>query len=103
MERRPAATIGAAVGIAAEFGEGTPSQGMAGQHTNPNVAALRKLEASVHRDLLERDVSVRPPHDMQANPTLADLGLTCWRLSLLRTWLRWRRLAFAAAALLCVL
>src|SRR6185436_11565759 len=99
MERRPAATIGAAVGIAAEFGEGTPSQGMAGQHTNPDVAALRKLEASVQFDLLERADSTRPPSHLQAHPTLADLGLTCWRLSILRTWLRWRRTAFAAAVL----
>jgi hypothetical protein len=99
MERRLAATIGAAVGIAAEFGEGTPSQGMAGQHTNPNVAALRRLEASVHRDLLERDVSVRPPHHSQTHPTLADLGLTCWRLSLLRTWVRWRRMVLTATVL----
>ncbi len=35
--------------------EGTPSRGMAAdQHTIPDIAALRKLEASVHLDLLEQ-------------------------------------------------
>jgi hypothetical protein len=75
---------------------------MADHHTNPNLAALRKLEASVELDLMEREFS--PRHRRQYDhPTPAELGLTSWRLSLLRTWLRWRRLTIAAAAVACVL
>ena len=68
---------------------------MADQHTNPNIAALRKLEASVQMDLLERDASARAVHRLHkiaASP--AELGLTSWRLTALRYWVRWRRWAY---------
>lgn len=75
----------------------------AGHHTNPDVAALRKLEASIQCDLWERESAARQPHDHDSCPTPHELGLTCWRIRALRIWLRWRRPAYAAAALAAVL
>src|SRR5262245_7501414 len=40
---------------------GTTSRGMADQHTRPNVAALRKLEASLQHDLRQREAQMRAP------------------------------------------
>ena len=80
--------------------EGTPGRGMtAGQESHPSVAALRKLEATVELDLLERDMARRAMHRHDVQPTLADLGLNTWRLGVLRFWLRWRRLALVVAVL----
>jgi hypothetical protein len=90
----------AAAGSAAETtaDEGTPSRGMAAdQHTNPDIAALRKLEASVQLDLMQQATSARGECWQHADLTPAQLGLTCWRLSLMRFWTRWRRLGIAAA------
>ena len=84
----------AAAGSAAETtaDEGTPSRGMAAdQQTNPDIAALRKLEASVQLDLSQQAASARGECWQHADLTPAQLGLTCWRLSAMRFWTRWRR------------
>jgi hypothetical protein len=65
----------------------------ADQHTNPDIAALRKLEASVHVDLLEQAAVARGERWQHADLTPAQLGLTCWRLTALRFWSRWRRVS----------
>src|SRR5687767_7473913 len=78
---------------------------MADQGTSPSIAALRKLEASVQRDLLEQDLFARHgkrQNQHQHHPTPAELGLTCWRLTALRTWLRWRRTALVMASVASV-
>jgi hypothetical protein len=64
-------------------------------HTNPDIAALRKLEASVQMDLLERAASARAVA-CYAAVTPADLGLDSWQLRALRFWLRWRRWVYGA-------
>jgi hypothetical protein len=77
----------------------------ADQHTNPDIAALRKLEASVHVDLLEQAAVARGERWQHADLTPAQLGLTCWRLTALRFWSRWRRVSIglgAAAGLVVV-
>jgi Protein of unknown function len=72
---------------------------MAGQHTSRDIAALRKLEASIQLDLLERSACAHAPIP-RANlgPTPEELGLTGWRMTALRLWHRWRRWTVAAAA-----
>jgi hypothetical protein len=82
----------------------------ADQHTKPDITALRKLEASIQLDMLEqasssalpsRSPSPPPPRGdrwQHAELTPAQLGLTCWRLSLLRFWARWRRVTIAFAS-----
>ncbi len=69
----------------------------ADQQTNPDIAALRKLEASVQLDLPQQAASARGECWQHADLTPAQLGLTCWRLSALRFWTRWRRVGIAAA------
>jgi Protein of unknown function len=72
---------------------------MAADHnTNPNIAALRKLEASVHHDLMQQAAITRGERWQHADLTPEQLGLTCWRLSLMRFWARWRRLSIWAAS-----
>jgi hypothetical protein len=66
---------------------------VADQHTSPDIAALRKLEASVHTDLLEQAAVARGERWQHADLTPAQLGLTSWRLSLWRFCARWRRLS----------
>jgi hypothetical protein len=66
---------------------------VADQHTNPDIAALRKLEASVHLDLQEQDAVVRGERWQHADLTPAQLGLTSWQLAAWRLWARWRRLS----------
>ena len=71
----------------------------ADQHTKPDITALRKLEASIQLDMMQQAAS--PPRGerwQHAELTPAQLGLTCWRLSLLRFWARWRRVSIAFAA-----
>lgn len=83
--------------------EGTPGRGMADQHTSPNLAALRKLEASIQRDMLEREALARGHvHRPDPLPTPEELGLTCWRMRAIRLWYRWRRWTMATAVLGCV-
>src|SRR6266478_2433932 len=77
---------------------------MAGQHTHPSLSALRKLEASVHMDLLERAASARDkaPDLAPAVPGRSArqlLGPDYWRVRLLSWWLRLRRVAYVAGAL----
>jgi hypothetical protein len=82
---------------------------MADQQTSPSLAALRKLEASLQLDLLEREANAHgrrarpavPPrvNDNPALPTVAELGLTCWRLTALRFCARWRRCAIGFGAM----
>ena len=71
----------------------------ADQHTIPDIAALRKLEASVHHDLQEQAAHVRGDRWQHTDLTPEQLGLTCWRLSLMRFWARWRRLSIWAASI----
>ena len=69
----------------------------ADHHTKPDITALRKLEASIQLDLLERAAS-SPPRGQRwqhAELTPAQLGLTSWHLSALRFWTRWRRVSIA--------
>ncbi len=76
---------------------------MADQHTSPNLAALRKLEASIQRDMLEREALARGHvHRPDPLPTPEELGLTCWRMRAIRLWYRWRRWTMATAVLGCV-
>ncbi len=71
----------------------------ADQHTNRDIVALRKLAASVDSDLRQEAATMRGERWQHANLTPAQLGLVSWRLSLLRFWLRWRRLSLAAGTL----
>src|SRR5947209_6060019 len=81
---------------------------MADQHTHPSLSALRKLEASVHLDLLERAVSARDgsgrnilARDRAPVPCPSArqlLGPHYWRVHLLGWWLRLRRVAYVAGA-----
>jgi hypothetical protein len=91
----------AAAGSAADTAvEGTPSRGMAADHhTKPDITALRKLEASIHLDLMQQAASARSERRQHAELTPAQLGLTSWRLSALRFWVRWRRASIAAGTL----
>jgi hypothetical protein len=68
----------------------------ADQHTNPDIAALRKLEASVRVDLLDQAAALRGERWRYAEVTPAQLGLCSWRLSALRFWARWRRVSIVA-------
>jgi hypothetical protein len=71
----------------------------ADHHTNPDIAALRKLEASVHYDLIEQQAAAaRGERWQHADLTPAQLGLTCWRLSAMRFWARWRRASIWAGS-----
>jgi hypothetical protein len=71
----------------------------ADQHTKPDITALRKLEASIQLDMLEQSTSPsRGERWQHAELTPAQLGLTCWRLSLMRFWARWRRVSIAFAS-----
>src|SRR5215470_11358922 len=55
------ATGGRRLFVAGRRVEGDHQSGMADQHTRPNMAALRKLEASLQQDLRERDTIPRAP------------------------------------------
>jgi Protein of unknown function len=71
----------------------------ADQHTNPEIAALRKLVASFDADMRQPPAmdgrGDRRPH---VDPTPAQLGLRTRRFSFSRLWLRWRRLAYVTGA-----
>lgn len=68
---------------------------MADQQTRPNMAALRKLEASLQLDLLQRDAMARLP--ARYTRCARDLlGSYYWRVHLLR---RLRNLTYVAGAL----
>jgi len=73
---------------------------MADQHTHPSLSALRKLEASVHLDLLERAAFAREQApDAPRYSVRQLLGQDYWRVHLLGWWLRLRRLSYVAGAL----
>ena len=74
----------------------------ADQHTIPDITALRKLEASVHLDMQQQAASVRGERWHHADLTPEQLGLTCWRLSLMRFWARWRRLSIWAGSVAAI-
>jgi hypothetical protein len=71
---------------------------VADQDTNPDIASLRKLEASVQLDLREQAAVARGERWQHADLTPEQLGLTSWRLSALRLWARWKRLSIVAGA-----
>ena len=81
----------------------------ADQHTRPDInkpdiTALRKLEASIELDLLEQSVSrPRGQRRRHAQLTPAQLGLTSWRLTALRLWVRWRRICITAVTTAAVM
>ncbi|MGH6770363.1 MAG: hypothetical protein ACRECO_15225 [Xanthobacteraceae bacterium] len=73
---------------------------MADQNKSPNITQLRKLEASIQLDLLERGASALGGGTRgRTTPTPAELGLDCWRLTFHRLWARWRRLTYIAATM----
>jgi len=80
---------------------------MADQHTNPSIAALRKLEKCLHLDQLERDARSRGdqreharPHDRERDVTaVLRLSPTYWRVQLSEWWLRLRKMTYVAGAL----
>src|SRR6266568_817727 len=80
---------------------------MADQHTNPSIAALRKLEKCLHLDQLERDARSRGdqreharPHDRERDvSSVLRLGPTYWRVQLWEWWLRLRKMTYVAGAL----
>ncbi len=71
---------------------------MADQHTNPTIAALRKLEASLHGHMQDGDTwapgrgHAPASWRLRLSPTYWRLGLWCW-------WLRLRKVTYVAAAL----
>jgi hypothetical protein len=74
---------------------------MAADHTKPDITALRKLEASIQLDLMDQATIASPRRGERwrhAELTPAQLGLTSWRLSALRLWVRWRRILIAVGA-----
>ncbi len=91
--------------------EGTPGRGMADQNKSPDIAKLRKLEVSLHLDMLERHVSARNgallpsiqtgESDAPATPDPPfpiRLG-GVWRQYLAESWSRLRKIAYVAGAL----
>src|SRR5882757_256269 len=72
---------------------------MADQHTHPSLSALRKLEASVHLDLLERAVFARDQTaDVPECSVRQLLGQDYWRVRVFSWWLRLRRVTYVAGA-----
>src|SRR5206468_2736797 len=72
--------------------EGAPGRGMADQHTHPSIAALRKLEASLQRDLFECEhVPARPSW-------CSHFDQTQWGLYVADSWVRVRKLTYVAAS-----
>src|SRR5262245_53466421 len=72
---------------------------MADQQSRPNVAALRKLEASLQLDLLEQEAMTRASARNAAMPTARQLlGSYYWRVHLLHWWLRLRKTTDVAGA-----
>jgi Protein of unknown function len=80
---------------------------MAGRDTNPDVSALRKLEASIHQDLIERATFARlsaatavpkePPVSVRQL-----LGTDYPQLRLFYWWMRLRKLTYVAGGLAAV-
>jgi hypothetical protein len=70
---------------------------MADQHTNPTIAALRKLEASLHVHM--QDGGPCAARGARAPALWQLLSPTYWRLGLTRWWLRLRKLTYVAGAL----
>jgi hypothetical protein len=72
---------------------------MADQQTRPNVAALRKLEASLKFDLLQREAAARAANHYECpHSARALLGNDYWRVYLLHWWLRLRKMTYVAGA-----
>jgi hypothetical protein len=70
---------------------------MADQQARPNVAALRKLEASLELDLLEREAMARATVRQPESPSARDLlGNQYWRVHLLNWWRRLRMTIYLA-------
>jgi len=73
---------------------------MADHLTRPNVAALRKLEASLQFDLLEQEAMACAPRRRAPRQTARDLlGRDYWRVHLWHWWLRLRKTTYVAGAL----
>jgi hypothetical protein len=73
---------------------------MADQQSRPNVAALRKLEASLQLDLLEQEAMTHASARNASMPTARQLlGSYYWRVHLLHWWLRLRKTAYVAGSL----
>jgi hypothetical protein len=73
---------------------------MADQLTRPNVAALRKLEASLQLDLLEQEAMTRACVRDASMPTARDLlGAYYWRVHLLHWWLKLRKTTYVVGSL----
>ena len=76
---------------------------MADQHKRPDIAALRKLEASLQVHLHDRDAWRRHgDRDLQISPWRLRCGAAYWREHLFHWWLRLRKLTYVAAALAAV-
>src|SRR5262249_38646336 len=79
---------------------GTSSRGMVDQLRRPNVAALRKLEASLQFHLLEQEAMACAPVPIAPAPTARDLlGPDYRRVHLWHWWLRLRKMTYVARAL----
>src|SRR5262245_9533353 len=74
---------------------------MAGQETNPSIAALRKLEASLQLDMLQGEVGARtaPPHDSHHDALPPRLLRSGWRYHLGLCWHRLRAAVYVTGAL----
>jgi hypothetical protein len=74
---------------------------MADQQTHPSIAALRKLEASLQLDLLEREVRARAAPAVSSWRSHFDQ--THWQLYAADWWVRLRKLTIVAAAIACAI